>query len=315
MRTFLFHLRNTVRHALNLRMIIIFCIIIVSDGVVLNDPESPQSLTLEYSALLESPILQTVQNHSDHRSYIYTEVRLPDDDPLALSLEYLGRRRDIENFRKVSEHFERIYQRFKRGQSRKFNEFKLIFQDSRDSQCTAYQSMDDLLECIPSMPDTYVDVLDDRNIDRLLRTHYVSNHEIYRGLTSRVNQPFLSLFLWNDEHYHEAMLLICVFGKDDLVKVIRIKCLVASEGIFRYRLGRCELSHPQRFDMFNLKQILNSKVLRNDEGNWCLRQRTSVDKLCKILITERARIIISALCLFSGMFWLLVVESMITIER
>ena len=57
-------------------------------------------------------------------------LRYPTDDCLVTSLEYLGNRSHIRNFRRTSKHFNQIYDRYKIRQNGKFRDFRVLFQDN-----------------------------------------------------------------------------------------------------------------------------------------------------------------------------------------
>ena len=199
-------------------------------------------------------------------------------DCLASSLEYLGRPRDFENFRRTSRHFEQIYQRYKGYQSQRFHDLNLLFTDS-ERECKRYGSLEELLQTIPCIPSVYFDVTSSRSVEALARMQYRVNQDIVRGLTNGLTQrPFLSLSLWNRNQPLNALFVICVFDFDGLANVLLIKYYHHSKRQSMKLWGTTEM-----WSVRDLIDGLNSRRLECPDGTWRLEK---IPK-CKCILCRR----------------------------
>ena len=106
-------------------------------------------------------------------------LQYPIDDCLGLSLEYLGNGTDILNFRRTSNHFDRIYDQYRIHQNTRFRDFGMLFQNA--SQQNKYRSIDDVLHSIPLIPDVYI-ASTESDLKGLYNLHYRSRTNVLRGL-------------------------------------------------------------------------------------------------------------------------------------
>ena len=155
-----------------------------------------------------------------------TFCELPSDDCLALSLEYLEKENDLDNFRRAAIRFEKIYERYRDYQSKRFHALNVVFEQMCPRGFGPYDSLDDLLQCVPCIDQLYVDIDDRKSVDELRYAQFFVGQEMVRGLTSRTNHPFLSLSLWNDDLPNDSLFLICVVDFDHVAKVTMVRSYV-----------------------------------------------------------------------------------------
>lgn len=245
-------------------------IVTSGDKVINFDCESQNPFNPECNALVSSPPIQEMVGTGDDEECPIKSVPV---DCLTLALEYLCSARDLDNFKRTSDHFEKVYDCYKSRQSEKFVGFKVLLDHSR-CRHGRRQSYQDLLQCVPCIHDVYLDVGNDTSIDALSRMHFFWNYKAVRGLTSGLNQPFLSLSFVTDEYYlypKKSLLLLCVFGFDGLANVMIIKYHHEDRYSTRVRqwisIGNFDL---ENFDLGNLTKIWKSKHLQLGSQDWYL---------------------------------------------
>lgn len=205
-------------------------------------------------------------------------IELPPDDCLILSLEYLSRYKDLKSFRGSSKHFEEIYQRYKLHQTRKFHALDLLFNCSH-RDCRQFRSITELLVSVPCIPFVYIDPNNSQSIDTLSRNQHRAKLEIVRGLTTGLNQPFLSLCFWNAKQPRNSLFLICIFDINGTVHdlVIKYHHFTNRHSI---RLGQC-IGESSARDFID---VLDSGYLGTGKRTWYLDKQHCIQ--CAVCLRE-----------------------------
>lgn len=247
------------------------------------DPESPNPLA--FTILLD---IQELDNHDINNN---VPGKLPVDDPMTISLEYFGEARDIRCFRWTCRRFNVIYGKYREYQQHKFYALNILSRNGHETRRwrRPYQSIGHLLHSVPCIPNVYVDVNDSQSIDALSRMQYRSKQEIVRGLTSRVNRPFLSLSLTNHYCPFDSIVMIFVFDVDHLAQVLFIRYYHAHFLTNRLR----EILEINNYCIHNLSELLRSKRL-GDKGHrrtWYLGERSCWKRLWRSHCYERCPLV------------------------
>lgn len=194
------------------------------------------------------------------------------DDCLGTSLEYLGNKTYLRNFRTTSKRFNQIYAQYKIRQNAKFRDFKIMFQNR--SQQNKYHSLNEMLNSIPLIPDLYVGFRNKSDLRSLFELHRRSNVHELRGLSAPRNNAFLSVMLWDDlDRSDDPILLVSYVAKGIMKFVVRKRSRLAL--------------HPTDFGVSQLNELLFRKQIRFLDGPlsgtlWTLgRQRCGSQLRCK----------------------------------
>ena len=159
----------------------------------------------------------------------------------------------------------------------RFQALQAIFQEP--TKLEGYSSLDQLLESVRCVP-YYVDVEDEKSIGALAMMHQESNLQIFRGITEKGRNPFLSLNLWESESPKESLHVLFVFDGSGFAK----------ENVVKYRHSLkywswIRLGHGVRATVYpsvvtenhvaarKFKEVLNSKRHRGTAKgkDWILR--------------------------------------------
>ena len=213
--------------------------------------------------------VETLNPPYSEQPHFCTLCKLPSDDCLALSLEYLEKENDLNNFRKAAIRFEKIYERYREYQSKRFRALNVVFEQMSPGGFGPYDSLDDLLQCVRCIDQLYVDIDDPQSRDKLRYAQFVAGQEMVRGLTSRTNHPFLSLSLWNNDFPNDSLFLICVVDFDHVAKVTMVRS--------RFYVDKVT-SDVTDFPVEYLEGLLSKRNrLMDTKGEWYVGTKNWVD--------------------------------------